>query len=111
MRAGVLTRQSDGLLGYLSAGVSGIPAGHRATVTVRVTGGRLVSRGGACKPRGSVATCSVAPGSAPLQFNVIGVPVSASATVSVPPGYTDPSLANNTDSVLLGVLRLGSLRG
>jgi hypothetical protein len=39
------------------------------------------------------------------------VPVSATATVTVPRGYTDPIMANNHDSVLLGLLRLGSLRG
>jgi hypothetical protein len=111
LRAGVLTPQSDGLLGYLNVGTSGIPAGQHATVTVRVTGGRLVQRGSGCKPRGSVATCSVGPGAAPLQFNVIGVPVSATATVTGPAGYTDPAPANNSDTVLLGVLRLGSLRG
>jgi len=111
LRAGVLTPQSDGLLGYLNVGTSGIPAGEQATVTVRVTGGRLVQRGNGCKPTGSVATCSVGPGAPPLQFNIMGVPVSASATVTGPAGYTDPVPANNTDTVLLGVLRLGSLRG
>jgi RNA polymerase sigma factor (sigma-70 family) len=111
LRVGVLTPQRDGLLGYLNVAVSGIPAGQHATLTVRVTGGRLVQRGAACKPRGSVATCSVGPGAAPLQFNVIGVPVSATATVTGPAGYTDPAPANNSDTVLLGVLRLGSLRG
>jgi hypothetical protein len=41
----------------------------------------------------------------------MGVPVSATATVTVPDGYTDPTMSNNRDSVLLGLLRLGSLRG
>jgi RNA polymerase sigma factor (sigma-70 family) len=111
LRAVALDRQSDGLLGNLSVGVSGVPAGQHATVTIRVTSGRLVSRAGTCKDHGSVVTCSVGPGAAPLQLNVLGVAISASATVSVPAGYTDPAPANNTDSVLLGMLRLGSLLG
>jgi hypothetical protein len=41
----------------------------------------------------------------------MGVPVSASATITGPAGWTDPAPANNNDSVLLGVLPLGSLRG
>jgi hypothetical protein len=111
LRVGLLTREKDGLLGYLNAGVSGIPTGQKSTITVRVTGGRLVQRGSGCKPSGSVATCALGPGAPPLEFNVMGVPVSATATVTVPSGYTDPSMANNHDSVLLGLLRLGSLRG
>jgi hypothetical protein len=111
LRVGPLTRQKDGLLGYLNAGVSGIPTGQKSTITVRVLGGRLVQRGGGCRPSGSVATCALGPGAPPLEFNVMGVPVSATATVTVPSGYTDPSMANNHDSVLLGLLRLGSLRG
>jgi hypothetical protein len=111
LRVGALTRESDGLLGYLNVNTSGIPAAQHATVTVRVTGGRLVQRGSGCQPTGSVATCSVGPGAPALQFNVMGVPVSASATITGPAGWTDPATANNNDSVLLGVLRLGSLRG
>jgi RNA polymerase sigma factor (sigma-70 family) len=111
LRVGLLTREKDGLLGYLNAGVSGIPTGQKSTITVRVTGGRLVQRGSGCKPSGSVATSARGPGPPPLEFNVMGVPVSATATVTVPSGYTDPSMANNHDSVLLGLLRLGSLRG
>jgi hypothetical protein len=111
LRVGALTRESDGLLGYLNVNTSGIPAAQHATVTVRVTGGRLVQRGSGCQPTGSVATCSVGPGAPALQFNVMGVPVSASATITGPAGWTDPAPANNNDSVLLGVLRLGSLRG
>ena len=110
LRTGVLTRQADGLIGYLNAGVSGIPAGQKVTLTVRVTGGRLVSRGGGCRATGSVATCEIGPGAPPLEFNVIGVPVNATATVTVPSGFTDPSMSNNSDTVLLGLLRLGSLR-
>jgi RNA polymerase sigma factor (sigma-70 family) len=109
LRVGLLTKAQDGLLGYLNAGVNGVPAGQKATLTVRVVGGRLVSRTGACRATGSTATCDVGPGAAPLEFNVMGVPVSATATVSVPGGWTDPTLSNNSDSVLLGLLRLGSL--
>jgi hypothetical protein len=110
LRVGVLTPTPDGLLGFLNAGVTGVPAGQKATLTVRVLGGRLVSRGAGCHASGSVATCDVGPGAPTLQFNVIGVPVSASATVTVPGGFTDPVGTNNTDSVLLGLLRVGSLR-
>lgn len=108
-RPGLLTKANDGLLGYLSASVTGVPTGQKATVTIRVVGGRLAQRTPGCKPSGSTATCQVGPGAPPLEFGVLGVPVSASATVTVPSGWTDPSLSNNRDSVLLGLLRLGSL--
>jgi RNA polymerase sigma factor (sigma-70 family) len=110
LRIGLLTPQDNGLLGYLNAGVTGVPAGQQATLRVSVLGGRLVSRGNGCHASGSVATCDIGPGTPPLEFNVIGIPVSASATVTAPGGYSDPSPSNNNDSVLLGVLRLGSLR-
>jgi len=103
----VLTKEKDGLLGYLNASVSGIPTGQQSTITVRVFGGRLVSRAGACHASGSVATCAIGPGAPPLEFNVMGVPIRATATVTVPGGYTDPVTSNNDDSVLLGLLRLG----
>jgi RNA polymerase sigma factor (sigma-70 family) len=109
LRAGLLTRQRDGLLGFLNASVRGIPAGQKSTITVRVVGGRLVQRGSGCRPSGSVATCAIGPGAPALEFNVLGVPVSATATVTVPNGWTDPTMANNRDTVLLGLLRLGSL--
>jgi RNA polymerase sigma factor (sigma-70 family) len=110
LRAGVLTPQRDGLLGFLNAGVTGIPAGQRATLTVHVVGGRLVARGPGCRTAGSTATCDIGPGAATPQFNVMGIPISASATVAVGGGFTDPVATNNTDSVLLGLLRVGSLR-
>jgi RNA polymerase sigma factor (sigma-70 family) len=110
VRPGLLTKANDGLVGYLSASVSGIPSGQKSTVTVHVVGGRLVQRGSGCKPSGSTATCDVGPGAPPLEFSVMGVPVSASATVTVPSGWTDPTMSNNHDSMLLGLLRLGSLR-
>jgi hypothetical protein len=104
LRVGPLTPQQDGLLGYLNAGVSGIPTGQQATITVRVFGGRLVQRGSGCRPSGAVATCAVGPGAPPLEFNVMGLPIRATATVTVPSGWTDPVPANNQDSVLLGLL-------
>jgi RNA polymerase sigma factor (sigma-70 family) len=110
LRVGLLTAERDGLLGYLNAGISGVPAGEKSTITVRVFGGRLVQRGSGCRPSGSVATCALGPGAPPLEFNVMGVPINATATVTVPSGYTDPVMANNNDSVLLGLLRVGSLR-
>jgi RNA polymerase sigma factor (sigma-70 family) len=109
LRAGVLTRQRDGLLGFLNAGVTGVPAGQNATLTVHVVGGRLVARGPGCRTSGSSATCDIRPGTATPQFNVMGIPVSASATVTAAGGFTDPVPSNNSDSVLLGVLRVGSL--
>jgi RNA polymerase sigma factor (sigma-70 family) len=111
VRVGVLKPDRDGLLGYLNAGVSGVPAGQKTTLTVRVVGGRLVSRGSGCRVSGSVATCDVRPGAPPLEFNVMGAPVSATATVTVPGGWTDPAMSNNHDSVLLGLFRLGNLPG
>ena len=110
VRPGLLTKGNDGLLGYLNVGVSGIPTGQKVTVTVNVVGGRLSQRNGGCKPSGATATCDVRPGDPPLEFAVMGVPASASATVTVPSGWTDPTMSNNHDSVLLGLLRLGSLR-
>jgi RNA polymerase sigma factor (sigma-70 family) len=110
LRAGLLTSQRDGLLGYLSARVTGVPSGTKATLTVHVVGGRLVARGPGCRASGSSATCDIGAGTAPSEFNVIGVPVSATATVTVPSGYTDPVATNNNDSLVLGLLRLGSLR-
>ncbi|HEX2896202.1 MAG TPA: sigma-70 family RNA polymerase sigma factor [Marmoricola sp.] len=109
LRPGLLTKAQDGLLGYLTANISGIPAGQRATLTVTITGGRIAARGTGCRTSGGTATCDVGPGTAPPEFNVLGVPVSASARISVPDGWTDPAMSNNTDSVLLGTLRLGSL--
>ena len=109
LRAGVLTPQRDGLLGFLNAGVTGIPAGQSATLTVHVVGGRLIARGPGCKASGASATCDIRPGMATPQFNVMGIPVSASATVTAAGGFTDPVLSNNSDSVLLGLLRVGSL--
>jgi RNA polymerase sigma factor (sigma-70 family) len=110
VRPGLLTKANDGLVGYLTASVTGVPTGQKATVTIRVVGGRLSQRSPGCKPSGSTATCQVGPGAPPLEFSVLGLPVSASATVTVPSGWTDPSLSNNRDSVLLGLLRLGNLR-
>jgi RNA polymerase sigma factor (sigma-70 family) len=104
LRVGPVTKQKDGLVGYLNASAAGIPAGQQSTITIRVVGGTLAQRGGGCRASGSVATCAIGPGAAPLEFNVIGLPVSASATLTVPHGYTDPAPGNNTDSVLLGLL-------
>jgi hypothetical protein len=111
IRPGLLTKEKDGLLGYLNAGVSGIPANTTSTITVHVLGGRLVQRGSGCKPSGSTATCAIGPGAPPLEFNVMGVPVSATADVTAATGFTDPTMSNNHDTVLLGLLRLGSLHG
>jgi RNA polymerase sigma factor (sigma-70 family) len=104
IRLGLLDPQNSGLLGNLNASVSGIPAGKTSTITVRVLGGTLTQKGSGCKPSGSTATCAIGPGAPPLEFKVHGVPVSATATITVPQGITDPNLANNRDSVLLGIL-------
>jgi hypothetical protein len=108
---GVLTPRRTGLLGNLNTTVSGIPAGQKAVLTVKVLGGTLSQQGSGCKPKGSTAVCTIGPGTPTLVFKVRGVPVSATASVSVPNGYKDPVLSNNLDTVLLGLLRLGSLRG
>jgi RNA polymerase sigma factor (sigma-70 family) len=108
---GVVTPKRTGLLGNLNATVSGIPAGQKVVLTVKVLGGTMTQQGSGCKPKGSTAVCTIGPGTPTLVFKVRGVPVSATATVSVPDGYRDPVLSNNHDTVLLGLLRLGSLRG
>jgi len=104
LRVGLLTPEDDGLLGYLNADVGGVPAGQQATVTVQVFGGRLVPRGSGCRTSGSVATCTVGPGTPPLEFNVMGVPIRATASLTLPSGWTDPVPGNNQDSLLLGLL-------
>ena len=104
LRVGVLTPEEDGLLGYLNADVSGVPSGQQTTVRVEVLGGRLAQRGSGCQVSGSIATCQVGPGAPPLQFNVLGIPIRATASLTVPSGWTDPVPANNQDSVLLGLL-------
>ena len=101
---GVLTPGKTGLLGNLNVTVYGVPTGEKSTLTIRVVGGRLTQLGSSCKPSGSTATCALGPDAAPLTFKVHGVPVSATATVTVPAGYTDPVMANNRDSVLLGLI-------
>jgi RNA polymerase sigma factor (sigma-70 family) len=101
---GVLTPRKTGLLGNLNATVFGIPSGQRATLTVRVLGGTMTQVGSGCKPKGSVATCALGPGAPQLTFKVHGIPVSATATITVPKGFADPILGNNHDSVLLGLI-------
>ena len=108
---GVLSPKKNGLLGNLNVTVSGIPAGQSAVLTVRAVGGTLTQQGSGCKPKGSTAVCTVTSGTPTLVFKVRGVPVSATASVTVPSGYSDPVMSNNHDTVLLGLLRLGSLRG
>lgn len=101
---GVLSPSDSGLLGNLNATVGGVPAGTRATITVTVVGGTMTQQGSGCKPSGSTATCAIGPDAPPLVFKVHGVPVRATATVTVPQGYDDPQAGNNTDSVLLGLI-------
>lgn len=101
---GILNLKENGLLGNLNATVSGVPAGQKSTITIRVLGGTMTQKGSGCKPSGSTAVCALGPGAPPLTFKVHGVPVSATATVTVPNGFTDPAMANNQDSVLLGLI-------
>jgi hypothetical protein len=101
---GVLTPKQNGLLGNLNATATGIPAGQRATITVHVVGGTMTQKGSGCKPRGSTAVCAIGPGTPPLVFKVHGIPINATARITVPSGWTDPLLSNNQDSVLLGLI-------
>lgn len=101
---GILNLKENGLLGNLNATVSGVPAGQRSTITIRVLGGTMTQKGSGCKPSGSTAVCALGPDAPPLTFKVHGVPVSATATVTVPKGFTDPAMDNNHDSVLLGLI-------
>lgn len=101
---GVLNLKENGLLGNLNATVSGVPAGQESTITIHVLGGTMTQKGSGCKPSGSTAVCALGPDAPPLTFKVHGVPISATATVTVPNGFTDPVMDNNQDSVLLGLI-------
>ncbi|HET6166467.1 MAG TPA: sigma-70 family RNA polymerase sigma factor [Marmoricola sp.] len=101
---GILTPRQSGLLGNLNVTTRGVPAGQRASITVHVVGGTMTQKGSGCKPAGSTATCTVGPGTTTLVFKVHGVPISATARITAPSGWTDPLLSNNFDSVLLGIL-------
>ncbi len=111
---GLLSPTENGTLGNLKASVDGIPEGQETTVTVQVFGGVLeqlpastrtgAANGSDCEIDASVAVCTVHKGSAPLTFKVIGLPVSASATIGVPRNISDPNMRNNRDSMLLGLL-------
>jgi hypothetical protein len=101
---GLLTPKRTGLLGNLNTTVSGIPAGTRATLTVHVFGGTMTQQGSGCKPSGSTAVCTLGAGTTKFVFKVHGVPIRATATISVPGGFTDPLMGNNFDSVLLGLI-------
>lgn len=101
---GILNLTENGLLGNLNATVWGVPAGQRSTLTIHVVGGTMTQKGSGCKPSGSTAVCTIGPDAPPLTFKVHGVPVSATATVTVPNGFTDPTMDNNHDSVMLGLI-------
>jgi hypothetical protein len=101
---GVLTPRQNGLLGNLNATTRGVPAGQRATITIHVVGGTMTQKGSGCKPAGSTAVCAIGPNAPALVFKVHGIPVSATARITAPTGWTDPLLSNNTDSVLLGLI-------
>jgi RNA polymerase sigma factor (sigma-70 family) len=101
---GILTPKQNGLLGNLNATTKGIPAGQRATITIHVVGGTMTQKGSGCKPAGSTAVCAIGPNAPALIFKVHGIPVSATARITAPAGWTDPLPSNNTDSVLLGLI-------
>jgi RNA polymerase sigma factor (sigma-70 family) len=117
-KLGLLGAANAGTIGNLTAVAAGIPAGTTGTITIQVFGGNLeqidpvaARRSGSagsplssCKVADSVAVCTVSPGAAPLQFKVLGLPVTASATVTGPLNVMDPTTWNNRDSMLLGLL-------
>jgi hypothetical protein len=76
----------------------------KGTITIETLGATLSQIGTGCTTAGDTTTCPIWEGMAPLVFKMIGVPVATSATVAAPQNVTDPSMRNNHDSVLLGLL-------
>jgi len=104
LKLGVLGDPGAGTLGNLHAKVAGIPEGTTGWVTIEVVGGTLTQIGTGCVPNGASMVCKVGSFPPTLQFKVNGVPVTATATVTGPENVSDPAMANNRDSMLLGLL-------
>lgn len=104
MKLGLLGDPDSGTLGNLHAKIDGIPEGMTGRVRVEVVGGTLTQIGSGCVPDGAAMVCEVAAWPPTLQFKVSGVPVTATATVTGPENVSDPAMANNRDSMLLGLL-------
>ncbi|SDT12827.1 RNA polymerase sigma factor, sigma-70 family [Nocardioides scoriae] len=81
----------------LTASVSGVPSGRRATVTVRTSAGDLSPAGPGCTGGGTSLTCSVTSAGTAVAADVVAE-VGAVVTVAVAPpsGWTDPVAAGNS---------------
>ncbi|MCW2756073.1 MAG: sigma-70 region 2 domain protein [Marmoricola sp.] len=101
---GLLSPNTTGTLGNINAQVAGVPAGTVSTLTIQVLGGSLTQIGHGCTSAGDTTVCQIRSGTPPLNFKVNGVPVAATATVTTPTNVSDPIIANNEDSMLLGLL-------
>lgn len=86
----------------LSASVSGVPSGRRATLTVRSSAGGLSPAGPGCTGGGPSLTCSVTSAGADVTADVVAeVGTVVTVAVAPPTGWTDPVAAG--DSVELRV--------
>ncbi|MCW2786415.1 MAG: hypothetical protein JWP74_2932, partial [Marmoricola sp.] len=101
---GLLAPATTGTLGNITAQVGGVPTGTTSMLTLKILGGTLTELGTGCAPVGDTAVCEIGPDAPPITFKVIGVPVSAMATVTTPSTVVDPDANNNQDSMLLGLL-------
>ncbi len=103
---GLLAPKTTGTLGNIHAAVAGVPAGTTSWLTIKVLGGSLtqVGFGAPCHSAGDTTVCMIRANTPPLNFKVNGVAVSASATVTTPSNVVDPTMANNEDSMILGLL-------
>ncbi len=98
-----LLSSDAGLLGNLVVTPSGVPSAG-ATVSVKISDGRLVQVGSGCSVSGGTATCQVGADSGALEFKVYGLPILAIASISLPPGWTDSAPGNNSDQLVLTLL-------
>ena len=101
---GALGAPNSGTIGNLTATTDGLPAGTTGTIEIETLGATLDQIGTGCTSDKNFTSCPVWPGMAPLHFKIMGVPVTASATVLGPDDVTDPAPSNNHDSLLLGIL-------
>jgi hypothetical protein len=103
-KLGLLGAPNAGTIGNLTATTDGLPSGAEGTITIETLGATLDQIGTGCTSEQDTTTCPIWPGMPPLEFKVMGVPVTASATVSGPENMTDPAPRNNHASLLLGIL-------
>lgn len=127
-KLGLLGAPDAGTIGNLTAEAGGFPEGTTGWLKIQVFGGTLTQLGTGCaaaspgSSNASVPTpvalraaaaapqtatvlfCPIVRGSVPVSFKVNGLPVTATATVIGPSAVTDPNRANNSDSLILGLL-------